>query len=570
MSSLLTINAGQHSLAGNKSVNEDACGCHVPNEPQLTAKGLVAVIADGVSSSEGGREAAHACVRSFINDYFSTPDSWTVKTSGQRVLGALNRWLYGGGNTVFNNAQGMLSTLSALVIKSTTAHIFHVGDTRIYRLSEGDLEQLTQDHQTWAGKEKSFLSRAMGAAPAVEIDYRKIPVEEGDIYLFSTDGVHEFVSRKVIISELSNNRGNPERAAKRLVEMALENGSEDNVSCQVLEIESLPSQNEDEFYRQLTELPFPPPLESGMVLDGYKIVREIHATSRSQLYLALDVKNETQVVLKTPSENYNDDAQYIDGFLHEEWVGQRITSTHVLNIIEPVQRRHFLFYVMEYVEGQNLREWMNDNPKPSLVEVRQIVKQLASGLRAFHRQEMLHQDLKPENIMFDAQGTVKIIDFGSTKIAGIQEIDAPLERGALLGTYDYCAPEYLLEQPGSNRSDIYSLGAITYEMLTGGKLPYGGPLSKRTLNRVSYRTACPFNSELPQWLDAALEKAVRKKPESRYALLSEFVHDIQTPNHELVKTDFQPMMTRDPVKFWKTVALLSISVNIIWLIVDNI
>ncbi|NOY72513.1 MAG: bifunctional protein-serine/threonine kinase/phosphatase [Gammaproteobacteria bacterium] len=570
MSSILSINAGQHSLAGNKAVNEDACGYHVPDEPQLTTKGLVVVIADGVSSSEAGREAAHACVRSFIGDYFSTPDSWTVKTSGQRVLGALNRWLYGGGQTVFSNAQGMLSTLSAMVIKSTTAHIFHVGDTRIYRLSEGDLEQLTQDHQTWVGKEKAFLSRAMGAAPAVEIDYRKIPAKEGDIYFFSTDGVHEFVSRKAIISELENNRGNPERAAKRLVAMALENGSEDNVSCQVVEVESLPSQNEDEFYSQLTELPFPPPLESGMILDGYKIVREIHATSRSQLYLAQDIKNETQVVLKTPSENYNDDAQYIDGFLHEEWVGQRITNTHVLKILEPVQQRRFLYYVMEYIEGQNLREWMNDNTKPSLVEVRQIVTQLASGLRAFHRQEMLHQDLKPENIMFDEHGTVKIVDFGSTKIAGIQEIDAPLERGTLLGTYDYCAPEYLLDQAGSNRSDIYSLGAITYEMLTAGKLPYGAPLSKRTLNRAHYIPARQFNPELPQWLDAALEKAVRKKPENRYALLSEFVHDIQTPNNNFVKTKFQPIMARDPIKFWKTIALSSIAVNIIWFIIEHI
>ncbi len=570
MSSILSINAGQHSLAGNKAVNEDACGYHVPDEPQLTTKGLVVVIADGVSSSEAGREAAHACVRSFIGDYFSTPDSWTVKTSGQRVLGALNRWLYGGGQTVFSNAQGMLSTLSALVIKSTTAHIFHVGDTRIYRLNEGDLEQLTQDHQTWAGKEKAFLSRAMGAAPAVEIDYRKIPVEEGDIYFFSTDGVHEFVSRKIIISELENNRGNPERAAKRLVAIALENGSEDNVSCQIVEIDSLPSQNEDEFYSQLTELPFPPSLESGMILDGYKIAREIHATSRSQLYLAQDVKNETQVVLKTPSENYNDDAQYIDGFLHEEWVGQRITNTHVLKILEPVQQRRFLYYVMEYIEGQNLREWMNDNTKPSLVEVRQIVTQLASGLRAFHRQEMLHQDLKPENIMFDEHGTVKIVDFGSTKIAGIQEIDAPLERGTLLGTYDYCAPEYLLDQAGSNRSDIYSLGAITYEMLTAGKLPYGAPLSKRTLNRAHYIPARQFNPELPQWLDAALEKAVRKKPENRYALLSEFVHDIQTPNNNFVKTNFQPIMARDPITFWKTIALSSIAVNIIWFIVEHI
>src|SRR4030065_761624 len=101
--------------------------------------------------------------------------------------------------------------------------------------------------------------------------------------------------------------------------------------------------------------------------------------------------------------------------MHEEGAGRRINSPHVLRVLEPTRRRQFLYYVTEYVEGQTLRQWMNDYPLAALPDVRNIVEQLARGLRAFQRMEMIHQDLKPENILIDKHGTVKIIDFGSTR-----------------------------------------------------------------------------------------------------------------------------------------------------------
>lgn len=567
MTTSLSINAGQYSEKGNKLHNEDSCGIMVPDEPHLTTKGAAIVIADGVSSAEGGREAAESCVRGFLSDYFSTPESWTVKSSGQRVLGALNHWLYGQNQRSAATAQSLLTTLSSVVIKSTTAHLFHVGDSRIYRMSsDGDLECLTRDHQTWASKEKAFLSRAMGADMMVEIDYRNLPVEEGDTFLLTTDGVHEYLSHKELTATLRELRSQPERAAKQLVRRALESGSEDNATCQVVEIETLPQQNEEEFFQHLTDLPFPPDLAPGMALGGYKVLRELHASNRSQLYLAVDQDDETMVTIKTPSINYEDDAEYIDGFLHEEWAGRRINSNHVLKVLEPKQQRRFLYHVTEHIEGQTLRAWMDDNPRCSLAEVRDIIEQAAQGLRAFHRQEMLHQDLKPENLMIDIHGTVKIVDFGSTRIAGIQEIAAPIERGRLWGTYDYAAPEYFLGEPVSNRSDIFSLGVITYEMLTAGKLPFGKPLAKNVLNHVSYIPARNHNPSLPEWVDGALEKATSLNPERRYRLLSEFIHDIQKPNHSLVKKEFQPLIERNPVAFWKLLAIASILVNFALLI----
>ncbi len=567
MTTSLSINAGQYSEKGNKPQNEDSCGIMVPEEPTLTTKGVAIIIADGVSSAEGGREAAESCVRGFLNDYFSTPESWTVKSSGQRILGALNHWLYSQNQRTGATAQNLLTTMSAVVIKSTTAHLFHVGDSRIYHMSQqGDLECMTRDHQTWGSNEKAFLNRAMGADSLVEIDYRNLPIEAGDRFLLTTDGVHEFVSHKALTATLRELRGQPERAAKTLVQHALENGSEDNATCQVIDIDQLPQQNEEEFFQHLTDLPFPPPLEIGMVLDGYKIVRELHASNRSQLYLAIDTDTELMVTIKTPSVNFEDDAEYIDGFLHEEWAGRRINNNHVLKVLEPKQQRRFLYFVTEYIEGQTLRAWMDDNPACTLAEVRNIIEQIAQGLRAFHRLEMLHQDLKPENLMIDLHDTVKIVDFGSTRIAGIQEINAPIERGQLLGTLDYAAPEYFLEQATTNRADIFSLGVIAYEMLSGGKLPYGKPLSNKTLKHISYIPARNHSPSLPLWVDGALEKATHLNPERRYQLLSEFIHDIQKPNSALIKKDFQPLIQRHPIAFWKGLAILSIVLNLILLI----
>jgi len=563
MSSKLLLTAGQYSDKGIKEKNEDACGILIPEGSLIDTKGVSIVIADGVSSSEAAREASEACVRGFLTDYYSTSESWTVKNSGQKVLGALNRWLYGQGQRTYGSAQGMLTTLSIVVIKSTTAHIFHVGDSRIYRIRDGQIKCLTRDHQTWVGKDRAFLSRAMGADITVEIDYRNLPVENGDVFLLTTDGVHEYISSKQLCEFYEQGSSNLEKTAKTVVTHALEQGSSDNATCQFVCINQLPLQNEEEFLRQLTELPFPPPLDQNQLLDGYRILREIHASKRSQVYLAIDTETEEQVVIKTPSVNFEDDAEYIDGFLHEEWVGKRINSPHVLKVVEPKRQRRLLYYVTEYIEGQTLEQWISDNPQADIAVVRPIIKQIVSGVRAFQRQEMIHQDLKPGNIMIDKQGTVKIVDFGSTKIAGIQEITSPINRGTLLGTLDYAAPEYFQGLPGSHVSDIYSVGAIAYEMLTG-KLPYGGPLSFKALKRVRYVSARHVNPGIPSWIDGALEKATQINPELRYPVLSEFLYDLEKPNQSLIK-NHQPLIDRDPVSFWRMLTILLFLANIVFI-----
>lgn len=351
MPASLQINSGHYSIAGVKAQNEDACGVVVPKEPLLTTKGIAVVVADGMSASDDGKQASEGCVKGFLTDYFSTPETWSVKSSGQKILSALNRWLHGQGQRKFQSHQGMVTTLSALVFKSNTAYIFHVGDTRIYRLRNKDLEQLTNDHRFAVSKEKSYLSRALGIDLRVDIDYKTIPVEIGDIYIQLTDGVYEFIHQQKIKQLILEHKDNLETAATHIVETAVNNKSDDNLTCQIVEVTHLPNENESEFYEKLTELPFPPPLEPGLILDGYKVIRHLFSNKRTEVYLVQDTKSGKNLVLKAPSVNYEDDPEYINQFLHEEWAGRRITNPHVLKVLEIKRKRTALYYITEYIEA---------------------------------------------------------------------------------------------------------------------------------------------------------------------------------------------------------------------------
>lgn len=557
----LSLSIGQYSSRGRKAENQDSYGVLIPEVDLLETKGVVASIADGMSGSEAGKEASESCVKGLFTDYFATPESWTVTTSVEKIVSALNRWLLAQGQSRFGSDQGMVTTFSSLIIKSTTAHIFHIGDSRIYLLRQGCLQQLTRDHRIRSNKDQQYLSRAMGIELNIKLDYKKSAIETGDVFLFTTDGIHDFVCDDDM-AEIIASSANLEEAAKDISDRAYANNSDDNLTCQILKVDTLPPHDEESHLKRLQRLPFPPPLEAGMVIDGYRIERELYASKRSEVYLVTDQVTGEAGVLKTLSINYQDDPTFIDLFLREEWIGKRLSSPHILKIIDAPRDKNFLYYVSEYVEGPTLRQWMTDNPTPSLDDVRRIVKQIAIGLRALHRKEMIHQDLKPDNIIIDKHGTVKIIDFGSTKIAGLDEIQTPIEQMDLLGTADYIAPEYHLGMIGAKEADLYSLGVITYEMLTG-KLPYGrGFKTRSSIHKLIYSQAYELNSNIPLWVDGAIEQAVQKDRTRRYSTLSEFIKDLDVPNPKYLNKKSQPLLERNPSRFWQAVAIISMLVNI--------
>jgi len=557
MNSQLKVSVGQYSDKGCKEINQDFHGVYNPEEPFLTSKGIAIVLADGISSSSVSQIASESAVKGFLADYFSTSEAWSVKKSALQVLTATNSWLYSQSRQSeyrYELDKGYVCTLSGLIIKSNTAHILHVGDSRIYQVYGKSLEQLTKDHCVWVSSDKSQLSRALGMDSMLDIDYQTVALEKGNTFFLATDGVYEFVDGSFINKTITAYADDLDKAAQILVEQAYENGSTDNLTAQIVRIDELPEQDSVEAQQKINELPIASVLEAREKFDGYTIVRQVYASSRSHVYLAVDEQTQQQVILKIPSIESKNDPAYLDGFMMEEWIGKRLNNPYVLKPIIQTRERNFLYIVTEFIEGQTLTQWMIDNPRPTIETVRGIIEQISKGLQAFHHQEMLHQDLRPENIIIDKTGTIKIIDFGATKVAGLTEITKSTEQQNLLGTVQYSAPEYFLGEAGTPCSDLFSLGVITYQMLTG-KLPYGAQVARaRTRSaqrKLNYQSALHDDREIPAWIDDVLKKAVHVNPVKRYQVLSEFVFDLRQPNKAFLSKTKPPLLDRDPVLFWQ-------------------
>jgi serine/threonine protein phosphatase PrpC/predicted Ser/Thr protein kinase len=571
MSARLRVSIGQHSDKGRKQTNQDFHGAHVPSEPQLTSKGVCVGLADGISTSPVSQIASESAVRSFLTDYYLTSDAWSVRSSAERVLRATNSWLYSqtqNGEARYEKDRGYVCTFSGLVLKSATAHVFHAGDTRIYQLRGERLQQLTRDHRLRISDELSYLNRALGVGPELDIDYEAIPLERDALFLLVTDGVYEHLDDAGAAAIIRENAGDLDAAARALVSAAYENGSSDNLTAQLVRVEELADPSPSEILQGLLELPFPPPLEPGMHFEGYRIGREIHASHRSHVYFAVDEASGAQVAIKVPSAELREDAAHVERFLMEEWVARRLSGPHTLKACSSTRPRSFVYQVTEYVAGQTLAQWMNDHPRPDVETVRGLVEQIARGLQTFHRQEMLHQDLRPENILIDGDGTLKLIDFGSARVAGIAELALPGRQPAILGTVQYTAPEYFLGEAGSARSDQFSLGVISYQLLSG-RLPYGARVpqsrTRDAQRRLVYASVLDEKREIPAWVDDAIKRAVHPDPDKRYQELSEFVYDLRRPSQAFLNKTRPPLLERNPAAFWKWTSFI-LSLVIAWLL----
>lgn len=539
----LGISYGGASLAGERPVNEDAFAASPPHR----LKGAVAVIADGLSSSERAQKASQTVVTEFIDEYLATPDTWTVKASAARVLNALNRWCC--------HHDGMATTVSAVVAKGRTAHIFHVGDSRVYRFRNGDLEQLTRDHAR-----QSMLTNAIGMELDLEVDYLAEDMAAGDVFVLTTDGVHGALPpprlRQSVAAALAETPA-LEPASRAVLDAALQQGSEDNLSCLLMRVEQTPDEDIDEAHRRLTRQVIPPVLRADARIDGYRVLRAIASGTRSHLYLVEDSAGK-RLALKAPSESFAEDAVYLDGFLREEWIGKRIDHPGVMKILHRPESR-FLYLLAEHIEGQSLRQWMLDNPQPPIEDVRRLVGEIAKALRAFQRLQVVHRDLKPENVMIDRDGNPKIVDFGTAYVQGFDELEDAVRETHPVGSVGYVAPECLLGQPATHAADIYALGIVAYEMLAGAS-PYKPPMTKDAkayLNRPYIPLANAGRSDVPKWIDLALAKATAQNPTHRYEALSELVTDLTRPNPELIRrVESAPLLEKNPTLFWQLVSAL--------------
>ena len=555
MKKTLKVSIGQYSTAGIKQQNQDFHGVYLPEGHVLKQKGIACAIADGIGSSNVSHLAAETAVGSFLSDYYSTSDAWSTQTSAERVIRATNSWLYAQTQQSqgrFDKDRGYVCTLSALILKQQQAHVFHVGDSRIYRIRDHEIELLTHDHRVWLSSKEHYLSRALGADYRIEIDYRNIELKEKDIFLLMTDGVYEFVTDQQLL-DLILVDADLNQLAKAFVEKALEQGSDDNLSLQVIHVEQLPELNQ--FHIQ-QDYVFPQQLSKGEVFEGYVIDKILHQNHRSCLYLAHDTQQQP-LVIKTLGVDLQQDKYAVEQFQLEDWVSKRLKHDNLMQCYPHNTEKKYLFQCYEYLQGETLAQWLHRQEKPlNLDEILPILQQTALALNAMHRLEMLHQDIRPKNIMvINAENAMKIklIDYGSTAVRGLVEIN-PKNANRPLGTLAFMAPEYFIDHSPSVHSDQFSLAVMAYYLFTK-QLPYGTDLARcnslKQMKKVQYHSIRKYRPDLPIWLDKILGQALSIEPIHRFEALSELIHNLMHPSKELLNSKPPAIIERDPLRFWQ-------------------
>ncbi|MEK9713694.1 MAG: bifunctional protein-serine/threonine kinase/phosphatase [Thalassolituus sp.] len=560
MAEKLDLTFGGHSSAGIKSENQDAFAVWQPTSSIAAYKGVGCCLADGVSCSENAQQASVTAVTHFLNDYYSTPDSWDVKTAAGKVLSSLNSWLYHQGQQATAKHNSLVTTFSAVVFKSRSMHLFHVGDSRVYRLRAGEFECLTRDHTHRMGKNE-YLSRALGMDVRVEMDYFMDELMPGDVLLLTSDGVHGFLQDKLLKDALSDiadepvNQHEMEKKAAALVSQALENQSTDNLTALLIRVNDIPKPDIEEAHRELTSRVIPPVLQPGDKIDHYEVEKVIFSGTRSHLYRVLNHRDQKRYALKAPSLNFEEDLVYLEGFVREQWIGNRVAHPNVMRVEPPLQGGRFMYHVCELIEGQSLRQWIDDNPQPELEVVREIIEQVIHGLRAMQRMGMVHRDMKPENVMITRKGQIKIIDFGTVSVRGLAEVVSAVEEDVPQGTVNYIAPEYVIDKVADSRSDLFSVSVMVYEMLSGA-LPFRMEKVYRrgakSASEWKYSALSEHRPDIPKWVDLAIEKGCAPAITDRYEAFSEFWADLNKPNTSLLrKYQERPLLSRAGKDFWK-------------------
>lgn len=555
----LKVAVGGYSCKGIKQNNEDAYGFHLAKATQALTKGNLAIIADGVSHASQAAEASEYCVSHFKSQYYQTPDTWSSQRRVSHLLNEINNFLFNRSNELKGNhyralSSQWLTTVSGVILKSASAHIFHVGDSQVAKISNNQFEVLTSSHNRRLANQTSVLTRAIGADSHLKVEYHRHQLNSGDYFILTTDGVHEHISEEEII-QLTQSNDNLELVCQSIVERAKTNGSIDNITCVLVKIISTPSFQANKIRQHVFKKAVPPALQVAQKLDNYEVLKIIHNSPRSHLYLVRNFKTDKKYILKAPSKNFEEDEYYLQGFIREAWVGAKIDHPCMMKIFPVNSESQFLYHVCEFIDGQNLRQWMYDNPQPSIDQARQIIVQIAEALRMLKRMEIIHRDLKPDNLMIDNQGQIKLIDFGTVSIASLDENINVLTDDSPQGTLNYIAPETIIDLTADYQSDLFSLGVIAYEILTG-ELPYppkkhfkNTPKRKRLWN---YRSALNYRSDIPFWLDLALRKAVEADPKVRYEAYSQFIVDLSKPNLEAEGEYLsRPLLERNPLKFWQ-------------------
>ena len=555
---MLKFEIGQSSLTGPRERNEDYVGIVMPVSEQLSVKGALIVVADGVSGNAGGGEAAEMTVRTVSADYYATPDTWQPHTALDKVLTAANRWVLSQANANRDMA-GMATTLSLLILRGQRYYSAHVGDTRIYLLRDGILKQITTDHVWDRPDMRHVLKRAIGLDAHLTADFGEGNLQIGDVFALLSDGVWDSLGEQLIHTGLLK-FDTPKLVAEHLTTAALKKGSLDNSTAVVVKVTDIGRESLSDLIAGGKHLSVPPKLVIGEVIDGFEVVEILHESRASLLYKVKNSDTNQLFVLKTLQPLLANDIDSCNALLNEEWLAKRVVSQYVPQVLTlSTEKRSKLYYVMSWHEGATLQQRLDSGHHFTAVGVGKVGIELMRGLSVLHRLSIIHRDIKPANVHQASDQRLRILDLGvaySMNVGKIESMQNP-------GTPSFMAPELYEGAEASVQSDIYAAGVTLYHLLTR-KYPYGEiePFQHPKFGEPTPLTR--YRPDIPAWLDNIITKAVARDAKNRFETAEEMLLALEHGELKPILAPTRtPLIARARLVKWQWIAIFSFIINIL-------
>ncbi|SPE56631.1 Protein serine/threonine phosphatase [Verrucomicrobia bacterium] len=556
----MKVKCHQLSSKGNvRDHNEDFLLFWEPEDfKQRQEVGSLAIIADGVGGEGNGDLASRLAAETALSIFQGAKAETPINDLARSMFDTA-------ASKVFQAARDkgrMATTLLASIFRRDRVTIAHVGDCRAYLIRAGKIKRLTTDHSYTAlqvklglllernamtSQHRSTLTRSIGYEPMCHYDISSEPLLKGDILLQCSDGLYGFILDEEILEAVV--KYHPGEACKRLLALAEKRQVSDNVSVQIVQVWEV-DQPENVPRAVSSRGATGGDLGVGSVLDGrFEITDIIAKSGMASLFKANDRQTGGAVAIKVPYLQIESDPAGFDRFRREEEIGLQLNHPYILKFV-PVPQKSRPYIVMEYLEGQTLSELLKSiRPLPEPDAVR-IASRIAEALDYMHRAGVIHRDLKPQNIMLCNDGTIRIMDFGIARAQRSRRLTF-VGFTPTMGTPDYMAPEQVKGSRGDERTDIYSLGAILYEMITG-EPPFGGDSAYVIMNaRVTGDPVAPrkLNPKLTPVLEEIVLHAMERDPKRRYQSAADLKRELD--DYEVVEMTDRCSRLQAP-QIWKS------------------
>ena len=531
-----------------RAKNEDSVGFRAPEEEEeWRRRGAVCILCDGVGGQGDGDKASQLAVKTALEAYAGAAPGTPPSALLRQMFNTANLAVFDAAMENRNAKTRMATTMSVSLLRHHEAHIGHVGDCRVYHIHGREITRVTTDH-SYTGMQmklglisaqeaansdlRCVLTRSMGKDPMVQVDFYTIQINPGDFILQCCDGVYTSMSEQEIL-EIVNRK--PEQACNELIALCERRGSDDNLSVQLIQIrkvERVTYYRGLPLYEKVSDPTMGQDLQIDQILDGrYQIIDQVSKSGMATIYRAIDNKTGSIVALKVPHMQFESDPGFYSRFQREEQIGQKLRHPHIIRIESPEDlEKSRPYIVMEYLRGQTLGQVMKSvKPMPES-DALKIASRICDALQYLHENEVIHRDLKPDNIMICDDGSIRIMDFGIAKVEGARRLTFGKFQPAM-GTPDYMSPEQVKGSRGDARTDIYSMGAILYEMTTGYP-PFEGANPLVIMNsRLTGDPVLPRqrNPNLSAGAEEIILHAMARKPDDRYQSAAEMRKDLDYP-----------------------------------------